>query len=99
MNPGKFQFIHLGKSVRRKYCLPIGPINEVPFQKFQTWYLQDRKLIFYVKGKDELMEVEIIKERDKDFMCLIKVKICDKKLVFTKQFNTVPDVTCKKAAI
>ena len=42
-----------------------------PFQKFWSWHLKDRKLIFYVKGKDELMKVELMKDKDKDFMCLI----------------------------
>ena len=46
-------------------------INKGPFQKFWMWHLKDRKLIFYVKGKDEIMKVEIIKERDKGFMCLM----------------------------
>ena len=32
-------------------------------------------------------------------MCLIQVIICGKKLGVTKQFHTVPDVSCKKAAI
>ena len=41
------------------------------FQKFQMWHLKDRKFIFYVKGKDEIMKMEIIKERDKGFMCQI----------------------------
>ena len=41
--------------------------------------MNDRKLIFFIKGKDEPMKVEAIKERDKGFMCLIEV-ICDKRL-------------------
>ena len=45
------------------------------------------------------MKKEIMKERDKGFMCLIQVMICDKKFGVTKQFHTVPDVTHKKAAI
>ena len=61
--------------------------------------MKDRKLIFYVKGKDEITKVEIMKERDKGFMCLIRVMICDKKLGVAKQFHTVPDVTCKKVTI
>ena len=69
------------------------------FQKFRTCHLKDRKLILYVKGKDQLIKAEIIKERDKCFMCLIQVMICDKKLAFTGQFYTVPDLTCKNAAI
>ena len=36
---------------------------------------QERKLIFYVKGKDKLLKVDLMKERDKGFMCLIKVMI------------------------
>ena len=36
---------------------------------------QGRKLIFYVKGKDKLLKVDLMKERDKGFMCLIKVMI------------------------
>ena len=76
------------------YYVSIGP-----FQKCQMWHLKDRKLIFYVKGKEEIMKVEIIEERDKGFMCLIYVMICDKKLGLGKQFHTVPDMTCKKAAI
>ena len=40
-----------------------------------------------------------MKERDIGFMCLIQVMICDKKLGVTKQFYTVPNLTCKKAAI
>ena len=38
-----------------------------PFQKFQTWHLKDRKFNFYVKGIDELMKMEIIKEKGKGF--------------------------------
>ena len=34
--------------------------------------MKDRKLIFNVKGKDELMKVVVMKERDKVFICLIK---------------------------
>ena len=49
-----------------------------PFQKFRMWHLKDRKLIFNVKGKDELMKVEVMKERDKGFICLIQVMICGK---------------------
>ena len=60
--------------------------------------MKDRKLIFYVKDKDELMEVEVMKERDRGFMCLIQVMICGKNLQVRKQFHTVPDVTCKKTA-
>ena len=37
-----------------------------------------------------------MKEKYKDFMCLIQVMICDKKLGVAKQFYIVPDVTCKK---
>ena len=48
------------------------------------WQLKDRKLVFYVKGKDKLMKVGIMKERDKGFMCLIQVMICDEKLGVTK---------------
>ena len=48
------------------------------FQKFWTWHLKDRKLIFYIKGKDEQMKVYIMKERGKSFMCLIQVMICNK---------------------
>ena len=40
-----------------------------------------------------------MKDRYKGFMYLIPVMICDKKLGVAKQFHTVPDVTCKKAAI
>ena len=40
--------------------------------------MKDRKLIFNVKGKDELMKVEVMKERDKGFICLIQVMICGK---------------------
>ena len=69
-----------------------------PFQMFWTSHLKDRKLIFNVKRRDELMKVEIMKERDKDFMFLIQAMICEKKLGVTKQFYTVRDVTCKKAA-
>ena len=58
--------------------------------------MKDRKLIFYVKGKDEIIKVEIMKEMYKGFMCLIQVMICDKKLGVAKQFHTVPDGTCKK---
>ena len=39
-----------------------------------------------------------MKERDKGFMCLRQAMISDKKLGVTKQFHTVLDVTCKKAA-
>ena len=55
--------------------------------------------MFYLNGKDELMKVYLMKERDKSFMCLIQV-IYDlqQKLQVRKQFHTVPDVTCKKAA-
>ena len=60
--------------------------------------MKDRKLIFYVKDKDELMEVEVMKERDRGFMCLIQDMICGKNLQVRKQFHTVPDVTCKKTA-
>ena len=42
--------------------------------------MNDRKLIFYVTGKDELVKMEIIKERDKGLIFLIQVVICDKKL-------------------
>ena len=63
------------------------------------WHLKDRKLIFYVKGKDEIIKVEIMKEMYKGFMCLIQVMICDKKLGVAKQFHTVLDVTCKKTTI
>ena len=51
-----------------------------------------------MKGKDELMKVEVMKERDKSFMCLIQVMICDKLLHVRKEFHTVPDMVCKKAA-
>ena len=51
-----------------------------PFQKFSTWPLNDRKSIFYVKVKDELMKVEIMKKRDKGFIYLMQAMICDKKL-------------------
>ena len=61
------------------------------------WHLNDRKLIFYVKGKAELMKMEIIKERDKGFIFLIQAMICDEKLWVTKHFHTVLDETCKKA--
>ena len=70
-----------------------------PFQKFRTWHLKDRKLIFYVKDKYEIVKVKVMKDRYKGFMYLIPVMICDKKLWVAKQFHTVPDVTCKKAAI
>ena len=40
-----------------------------------------------------------MEDRDKSFMSLIQVMIWDKKLGVTKQFHTVPDVTCQKAAI
>ena len=40
-----------------------------------------------------------MKERDNGFMCLIQVMICDKQLRVLKQIHTVPDLTCKKAAI
>ena len=45
------------------------------------------------------MKVEIIKERDKGFMCLIRVMICDKNLEVRKHFDTVPEVIWEKAAI
>ena len=61
--------------------------------------MKDRELIFYVKGKDEIIKVEIMKEMYKGFMCLIQVMICDKKLGVAKQFYTVRDVTCKKTTI
>ena len=51
-----------------------------------------------MKGKDELMKVDVMKERDKSFMCLIQVMICDKLLHVRKEFHTVPDMICKKAA-
>ena len=51
-----------------------------------------------MKGKDELMKVEVMKERDKSFMPPIQVMICDKQLQVRKEFHTVPDMTCKKAA-
>ena len=38
-----------------------------PFQKFRTWHLKDRKLIFYIRGKDELMRASIMKDKDKGF--------------------------------
>ena len=60
--------------------------------------MNDRKLIFCAKDKDELMKMEIMKERDKGFIFLIQAMICDKKLGLTKQFHTVLDMTCKKAA-
>ena len=47
-------------------------------------HLKGRKFIFYVKGKDEIVKMEIIKERNKGFMCLTQVMICDKKLRFGK---------------
>ena len=50
------------------------------FQKFRMWHLKDRKLIFYIKGKDELMQIEVMKERDKGLVCLVQVMICDKRL-------------------
>ena len=59
-----------------------------PFQKFRA--RQDIKLIFYVKGKDEVMKVEIMKETDKVFYVSIPAMTCDKKLGVTKQFHTVP---------
>ena len=40
-----------------------------------------------------------MKERDNGFMCLIQVMICDKQFGVLKQIHTVPDLTCKKAAI
>ena len=40
--------------------------------------MKDRKLIVYARGRDELMKLEIMKERDKGFLCLIQVMICDK---------------------
>ena len=60
--------------------------------------MKDKKLNFYVKGKDELMKVEVMKKRDRGFVCLIQAMICDKKLGLTKQFRTVLDMTCKKVA-
>ena len=42
------------------------------------------------------MKVEVMKERDMGFICLIQVMICGKQLQVRKQFHTVPDVTCKK---
>ena len=72
----------------------IWTVPKVPDVTLKGW-----KLIFYVKGKDELMKVEIMKEKDKDFMCLIQVMICDKKLGVTKQFSTVLYITCKKGTV
>ena len=63
------------------------------------WHFKDRKLIFYIKGKDEIIKVEIIKEMYKGFMCLIQVMICNKKLGVPKQFHTVPEMTCNKTII
>ena len=45
------------------------------------------------------MKVEIMKKRNKGFMCLIQVMIYDKKVGGRQQFYTVPKVTCKKAAL
>ena len=61
--------------------------------------MKDIKLIFYVKGKSELMKVKIMKERDRRFVYLIQAMIFDKKLGVTKQFHIVPDITCKDATI
>ena len=45
----------------------LRAIPKVP----DIWHLKDRKLIFYTKGKDELMKKEVMKKRDKGFMYLI----------------------------
>lgn len=50
-------------------------------------------------GKNEIMEVEVMKVKDKCFMCLTQFMICDKKFEVRKWFHTVPDMICKKAAI
>ena len=62
-------------SVKAKFRL-FRPraIPKVP----HVWHLKDRKLIFYVRVKDELMKVEIMKESDNVFVCLIQIMICDK---------------------
>ena len=44
------------------------------------------------------MKVDIMKEMEKGFIFLVQVMIFDKKLGVTKQFHTVLDVTCNKAA-
>ena len=53
-------------------------VNSGSFQKFRMWHLKDRKLIFYVKGKDEIMKEEIIKERDKGFVSNISYDLWQK---------------------
>ena len=42
------------------------------------------------------MKVGIMKERDKGFMCLIQVMICDKELGVTNSRQDIPDVTLQK---